>query len=560
MSRPDSARTRLAAGLCAAALLLLGFPALKGANVTWDAALGDLFFGQRYLSFFTSFDSRYLDFASDPYPEGHEPDLSASPFRSRPWEYYPVANTLGAASSELLWRRLGWLDPFDGFQAVNLGFGLLLVATWLPFLARRLGLPAALAGTLLLLSAPRIAGDLLANPKDFPAMVLFTVALAAFAAGWERGSVAGIAGSGALWGLALGTKANALFLPLVVLAAVAWGPRPEAWRGRGRTLVTALAAAALAGGAVLVASWPYLWADPAGRLGEHLAYLFGRHRAMAPGSHAGALTALLWTTPLPFLLAVGLGVLPLARRLRAGDRTARLLALWIGVVLARLHLPGAVNFDGVRHFLELFPPLAAVGGLGLVEAARWVAARAAAPRRGRALAAAVLAVPLLAQGAALAAAHPFATTYWNELVGGLGGAQARGLPQAGDYWAASYREGLAWLGENAAAGSALAVPIAEHAVRLVSPWRLRPDIELLPLTSPARPGIPPPLLARLFALAAERPVYVMTVRRDDWDNALTRLCRERLAPVAEWRRQGGTVLAIYRLPSAPPPPPPRSAG
>ncbi|MCZ7649701.1 MAG: glycosyltransferase family 39 protein [Thermoanaerobaculia bacterium] len=378
MSRPDSARTRLAAGLCAAALLLLGFPALKGANVTWDAALGDLFFGQRYLSFFTSFDARYLDFAADPYPEGHQPDLSGSPFRSRPWEYYPVANTLGAASSELLWRRLGWLDPFDGFQAVNLGFGLLLVATWLPFLARRLGLAAALAGTLLLLTAPRIAGDLLANPKDFPAMALFTAALAAFAAAWERGSVAGIAGSGALWGLALGTKANALFLPLVVLAAVAWGPRPEAWRGRGRTLVTALAAAALAGGAVLVASWPYLWADPAGRLGEHLAYLLGRHRAMAPGSHAGALTALLWTTPLPFLLAVGLGVLPLARRLRAGDRTARLLALWIGVVLARLHLPGAVNFDGVRHFLELFPPLAAVGGWG---SPRRPAGSRRAPRR-----------------------------------------------------------------------------------------------------------------------------------------------------------------------------------
>jgi len=99
-------------------------------------------------------------------------------------------------------------------------------------------------------------------------------------------------------------------------------------------------------------------------------------------------------------------------------------------------------------------------------------------------------------------------------------------------------------------GSALAVPIAEHAVRLVAPVRLRADIDLLPLTSPARPGIPPPLLDRLFALAAARPVYVMTVRRDDWDNALTRFCRDRLVPVAEWRRQGGTVLAIYRLPPA----------
>jgi hypothetical protein len=38
----------------------------------------------------------------------------------------------------------------------------------------------------------------------------------------------------------------------------------------------------------------------------------------------------------------------------------------------------------------------------------------------------------------------------------------------------------------------------------------------------------------------------MTVRRDDWDNALTRECRERLRPEVEWTLQGGSVLAIYR--------------
>jgi hypothetical protein len=550
MTRPPDRRIHVIAALLALALLALGFPALDTSNVTWDAALGDLFFGQRYLSYFTSFDARYLDFAADPYPPGHQPDLTASPFRSRPWEYYPVANIVGAASSVLFSRWLGWLDPFDGFQAMNLGFGLLLVLVWFPFLARRLGLLAATTGILLLFTAPRLAGDLLSNPKDYPSMALFTVALAAFASAWERGSPGGVVGAGALWGLALATKANALFLPLVVVGTIAWGPWPEGWRGRGRTLLLALVGAGLAGTAVLVGSWPYLWADPVGRLGAHLSYLLTREQAMAPGSHASALAALAWTTPLPFLLAVALGLGPLVRRLRAGDRLARLLVVWIGVVLARLHLPGAVNFDGVRHFLELFPPLAAVGGLGLAAAARFARARVPSARRGRALAAALVAVPLLAQVAALAAVHPFGTTYWNELVGGLGGAQARGLPQAGDYWGASYRQGLAWLSAHAEPGSALAVPIAEHAVRLVAPVRLRADIDLLPLTSPARPGIPPPLLDRLFALAAARPVYVMTVRRDDWDNALTRFCRDRLVPVAEWRRQGGTVLAIYRLPPA----------
>jgi len=191
MTRPPDRRIHVIAALLALALLALGFPALDTSNVTWDAALGDLFFGQRYLSYFTSFDARYLDFAADPYPPGHQPDLTASPFRSRPWEYYPVANIVGAASSVLFSRWLGWLDPFDGFQAMNLGFGLLLVLVWFPFLARRLGLLAATTGILLLFTAPRLAGDLLSNPKDYPSMALFTVALAAFASAWERGSPAG---------------------------------------------------------------------------------------------------------------------------------------------------------------------------------------------------------------------------------------------------------------------------------------------------------------------------------------------------------------------------------
>ena len=86
--------------LVAVALLcLVGFGALDRYGVTWDEALGDFFFGQRYLSYFTSFDPIYLDFAADPYPTDRLPDLRASPFRNRPWEYYPVANTLAAATS-----------------------------------------------------------------------------------------------------------------------------------------------------------------------------------------------------------------------------------------------------------------------------------------------------------------------------------------------------------------------------------------------------------------------------------------------------------------------------
>src|SRR5438093_10637620 len=97
--------------LLAAILLIAGFLSLHQYNVTWDESLGDLFFGQRYLSFFTTFDSKYLNFAANPYPPDFRPDLSSMPFRLRPLEHYRLASVLATATSRLLSLRL---YPPDG--------------------------------------------------------------------------------------------------------------------------------------------------------------------------------------------------------------------------------------------------------------------------------------------------------------------------------------------------------------------------------------------------------------------------------------------------------------
>ncbi|MEA2491721.1 MAG: hypothetical protein QOH21_3513, partial [Acidobacteriota bacterium] len=73
--------------LLAALLIAGGLGEIDQYNITWDEASGDYFFGERYLSFFTTFDARYLDFRADPYPPGHVPDLSRSMRRLIPWEY-----------------------------------------------------------------------------------------------------------------------------------------------------------------------------------------------------------------------------------------------------------------------------------------------------------------------------------------------------------------------------------------------------------------------------------------------------------------------------------------
>jgi hypothetical protein len=534
---------RLTPYALAALLLAAGFAALSQYNPTWDEAVGDLFFGQRYLSFFTTFDSKYLDFGADPYPPGFRPDFRSAPFRYRPWEHYPVASTLAMVSSRLF-NAMGALDPFDGYHAFNLLFGGAFVIFFYRSLEKTASTLTALSATLLLFLSPRIFGDLMANVKDFSEMIFFSLTAAAFAFAIERGSARLLLGSGVLLGLALGTKANALFIPPIVVLYLLLRRLPLSWRGRARMLFLTLFAAFALSVVVLFLIWPYLWSDPYSTLRLNLRYIAVRKSGTASFDMANPFAMIGLTMPPAFLLAFLLGLIPLVRRLRLGDPLAAMLTSIIGVVCARLAAPAAVNFDGVRHFLELFPAMAAVGGLGIAFLADGVDKAVRRPALAGALVLTAFAAPILA---AEIHVHPFETAYWNVFAGGLEGAMSRGVPQAGDYWAGSYRLGLRWINAHAERHALLAVPIAEHAVRIVAPYRLRPDIGLVHLTTPSHAEIRPELLARFYTLSATHPSYVMFVFRRDWANQLVYDSVKSFQPVAVWRLDGAPVLAVFRV-------------
>jgi hypothetical protein len=95
-------------------------------------------------------------------------------------------------------------------------------------------------------------------------------------------------------------------------------------------------------------------------------------------------------------------------------------------------------YDAQRHFLFLFPPLAALSGIALArftsDARIWKTARMTT--LGVWLFAALLVAMQIVQ------LHPYEYVYFNRSVGGLRGAAGR---YETDYWGASYREGLAWV-------------------------------------------------------------------------------------------------------------------
>jgi hypothetical protein len=190
------------------------------------------------------------------------------------------------------------------------------------------------------------------------------------------------------------------------------------------------------------------------------------------------------------------------------------LALLAAVLpLARLAAPGSLSFDGIRHALEFIPPAALLAGAG---------ARLLLDSRRGATAMVALSLALLEPAVELARIHPHQVAHFNPLVGGPAGARRLGFPQVEDYWATGYRRGLAWIDAHAEA------------------------------SSPFRPDPGEEVARNFFAVAAQRPVYLMYTTRTSWYGPIVQAAEER-EPIYLEGPPGAPLLKIHRFAPAPGP-------
>jgi hypothetical protein len=538
-SRDRSVRPwRLAACVVAVALVAGGVATLPRYGVTCDEAYGYLFFGERYLHYFLTHDRAYLDFQNADLPiHRREPNLFASIGRAHPQQFPPLADTLSGGTMELLGHRLGWMDPIDGFHVATILLVGLLLAVLFEFAAPRIGPATALAGIALLASHPRFWADMHNNPKDVPELVFFGLTVMAAARWYARPRVGSALLTGVLGGAALAVKANAVFVPFVVILGLwPWQSGARGWRPVAQHLrrlwwhyALMLSTSIL----VFFAVWPWLHQNTLARFGKHVrAFASQMGRAPHPGWNPDPVLQVVATMPEPMLLLLAVGTAAALARVARGEGppgTLRLLLAWMVVPILRNSVPGAWNFDGIRHFYEFLPAAALVAAVGAATLVRLVS-----EKRRPLVAFALAALTALDIGEAIVRYHPHETAYFNGLVGGLEGA-ARRFPEATDYWGSSYRQGLSWLNRNAEPESALYVPVHPHIVELVSGHWLRHGLRLI-----ERPDYEP-------ALASGRPVYVMFVTRPEFYDEVAEECVRNRRPAYEIVVDGHPILQVYRL-------------
>lgn len=532
--------------LLIAAFVAAGAATLDRYGVTWDEALGDLYFGDVYLAFFQSgchFDRLPPGPQKPPEHWGlpGQPAIAKSVLRDSPFHFWPVGNVVVAAFGEVFDRRLHWLNPID---ARHLGIvflaALALAAVW-TFAREAFGTTAAAAAVLILGTFPEFFSLSHDVVKDVGECALYSWTLVAFWRAHRRKSLLWLGAGSLLYGLALGTKLNAAFA--FVTAAVwlatlaAFGPRRAAGERRSYRGLLELAAVLVAGSAVFVASWPWLWPDVPGRLAEH-ARVFREVAGGGPDSWqlTPVLEAFVRTPPaLLAAFAAGLVACVAWPRVRAQGGAVLLLLLWLAVPLVRCAAPGFRNYDGIRRFLEYLPAFAIFGGVGVAAVCELVGSRLA-PRARTALACAVTLATAAPSVWIDVRLHPNQHAYLNRW-------KDDRVP--GDNWGGSFRDAIGWINANAEPGASIFAPIGQHMIDLMAPTLLRPDVVLAEVKSDASKDSILPVTTDWPSRGKAR--YAILLNRPQWsERAYAWLAAHE---PERWRIEadGQPILLIFQL-------------
>jgi hypothetical protein len=359
--------------------------------------------------------------------------------------------------------------PFDLWETRRLVGAIVgitgLVLTWR--LGRRVGGPlAGLIAVALLATCPLYYGNMFMNAKDSPfavAMVFLTLSLVRVFEEYPRPSPVTCAMVGCAAGLAIGTRVlgglaviNALAARTVMFAIdVRRGGLRQAAVHVGQ-LVLCLVPALVLGYAVMALVWPWSAMAPLNPLQavEYFSHFFEK-----PWNEVfdGVVTSVPEMprryVPELFLLKepeifLGLGICGAAGAIVAAFRrdvapsrravfTLLVFAALFPAVLTVLTRPAMYN--GIRHFVFLSPPLAALGGLAGAWIARqlWQMSNPRIRQPAAAFAAAVLLAGLFLPVREMIRLHPYQYTHFNVLAGGIRAADDRYML---DYWGLSFKE------------------------------------------------------------------------------------------------------------------------
>lgn len=393
-----------------------------------------------------------------------------------------VNGLLAAASNYIFFQKLGLVGDMEAhhlFIVLSVFALILVVAIWT---WSQYGMLASIVASFSLASYPLVFSESHFNVKDPVLMSFFGLSLLAFWYGFSKKKYLWILLSAFFAGFALGTKFNTFFLPVilapwVIFVLINRKDKHDLLNliGGAKMLLSLLIFPFIALG-ILFAFSPYLWANPVGHFLEIVKYYqeVGRgtpsevSEYIINGWNTYPLVWIIYTTPLPilFLSIIGFGYSAFLVIKKKND-TALLVLLWFLIPIIRAIFPGMIIFGGVRHIMEYVPAMAILSGIGaffIVSKVRHT------------FVVLFIIASLAFSGWEMTRIHPNQNVYFNQLIGGLSGANKKNLPYWGNSYGNVYLQGINWLNENAETNARLA--LATNYISALPRYKLRPDISM----------------------------------------------------------------------------------
>ncbi len=391
-----------------------------------------------------------------------------------------ISDMLMAATNRTLFEFLGWFGDIEAYHFYVIGVvGVSLLFLYL-FVADAFGSFAAGIAALALALYPMVFAESHMNIKDPVQMGYFTIAVvsAYFTAvrkHWLDWFVLLLLSVF----LALGTKWNIVFLPLILAPwIVVVYKKSDIGQSIGwkRMIVLGLIAV-IAPLILLLLAYPFYWTQTVFKLlntfdfyatlgVKDLSIQQATYAPLPGGFDARAILQIFSMSPPVMLVLAAIGVIGVIVRKVPGKHSAGLLVLlWLVVPLLRVIWQTSEFYGSMRNFMEFLPALAVLVGIG----SAWIVRK-----MPRVIGGAFLLIFILMHVYILVRWHPYEHIYFNGLFGGLKGAEAKGLYTWETLYDAPYRELANWLNTNADKGARLAY--LDGTMLALSPLWLRDDI------------------------------------------------------------------------------------
>lgn len=490
------------AAVCALIFFLFAFFTLPHYGVSWDEAL-HFRRGQAYLYFFLTGDLDYRKLpAVNLQGSGGDPAKVPEPRRSfyqndthngkfmmeQDSGHPPLNGELAAVFNYILFQKLGVLDDVSSHHVFNITASSLLVFVVVAFAAESLGFLAGVVSFLALVTYPLFWAEAHFNIKDPPEAAFFTATIWAFYNSLNKRSIFWLLGSFVFLGLALGTKFNAFFIPLIVgpyLIIRYWSSLKHPGgliTNFPRKYLVFLIVGCLLTASIFVGSWPYLWQDWPGSIYKIFGYYkeiglgvrYQPDQFFLLGFNIFPALWILFTTPPFVLLLSAMGVVAALTRHPSKGKVSILWLLLFLVPIIRVTMPGAVIYGGIRQILEFLPGMALLSGFGAWQINQWSKGRKILSKVVPFVTVALFLWPIFV----LIKMHPNENVYFNSFIGGLSGAETRNFPSWGNSFGNAYFQGTQWINQNVGQGAKVA--LLQGTLANAPLIYFRPDIKYIP--------------------------------------------------------------------------------